>query len=116
MADHTADLLAADTGWQVAVEASTAASSQQMSDMVSQNQELVAELLEAGTAQTAQEQQLRVLRQGMEDQAAAAQLVKEEQLRELRKQMQEEAAAALEAKEEQIREMHNKMQDAAESS
>ena len=110
---QTSELRATETGWQVAVEAATAASVEQMSELETQNQQLLTQLSQAGSAQADKEGQLRDLRKGLADQAAVAQTVKDGQLRDMRKRMQEELAAAESAKEEQLRALHTKMQDAA---
>ena len=111
--NKTADLLATETGWQVAIEAATAASLEQMSELDTQNQQLLTQLSHAGSAQARKEDQLRDLRKGLADQAAVAQTVKDDQLCEMRKRMQEDLSSADSAKEDQLRALHKKMQDAA---
>ena len=51
--------MAAETGWQVAVEASIAVTSQQISELEVQNQTLMDELVSTGVANTASIQQLQ---------------------------------------------------------
>ena len=52
-AEQMADLLAAEAGWEMAVEASAVATSQQISELESQKQELMDQLMSTGAANTA---------------------------------------------------------------
>ena len=58
MEEHMADFVAAETGWQVAVEASIAVTSQQISELEAQNQTLLDELVSTGIVNAASIQQL----------------------------------------------------------